>query len=122
MLAAEDPFTPQLKAFVRVFTARPQELQRYERLGRARLKTELLAEKWGEGDTGALQFLIQRWVPREGNLMKVIPLPTLLLCCRCELLLKAYRSTLFVSFLCNPRMWHYVHFLCYCCTQYASKS
>ncbi|CAI8011897.1 Actin-histidine N-methyltransferase [Geodia barretti] len=29
VLAAEDPFTPQLKAFVRVFTAKSEDLQRY---------------------------------------------------------------------------------------------
>lgn len=60
VLAAEDPFTPQLKAFVRVFTAKSEDLQRYEEMSPETLKTELLADKWGKGDMNALQFLIQR--------------------------------------------------------------
>ena len=60
VLAAEDPFTPQLKAFVRVFTAKSEDLQRYEGMSQEALKTEILADKWGKGDMSALQFLIQR--------------------------------------------------------------
>ena len=62
LLAAEEPFNPQLKAFVRVFTAKSEDLKRYMSMENEDLKKELMAEKWAPGDINALKFLIQRWV------------------------------------------------------------
>lgn len=60
LLAAEEPFSSQLKAFVRVFTAKTDDLKRYVSMERDVLGSELMAEQWGPGDLAALQFLIQR--------------------------------------------------------------
>ena len=46
---------------MRVFTAKLEDLEHYERMGEEALKTELLADKWGGGDITALQFLLQRY-------------------------------------------------------------
>ena len=61
-MATEEPFNPPLKGFLRVFTATPEELQRYMSLDDETLKRQLMMETWMIEDIKALEFIIQRWV------------------------------------------------------------
>ena len=54
------PFSPQLRAFVRVFTASPMDLQRYASLGDSKLRDVLADMQWDQTDTKALDFLEKR--------------------------------------------------------------
>ena len=67
-MATEEPFNPPLKGFLRVFTATPEELQRYMSLDDETLKRQLMMETWMVEDIKALEFIIQRWVLVLGQL------------------------------------------------------